>query len=127
MPWVRDRDELRMVGQPHYDIGKLRALIRELRQSRNRPARICNLLETLLSTGRASKELVWRLSKWSHWNDPSESIAQEIARRLFHEHICRRLRDQQDNPIPDRTVANADYQIWLKTVIETSHRTSVPQ
>lgn len=127
MPWVRDGSGLKLVGNPHYDSAEIRRLIGRLRQSRNQPERVSTLLEELLSTQRASKELIWRLSKWCPWDDPSEEIARAIAERLFHGQICRRLRDQADKPIPDRRTAEADYQTWLRVVVENSNRQPIAQ
>jgi hypothetical protein len=78
------------------------------------------LLEDLLNGGTASRELIWRLSKWCDWNDPSERIARSIAAQLFHGNVCRRLRDQNDRPIPNRDIAEADYQLWLERVAQIS-------
>ena len=119
MPWVRDGDDLKSVGVRHYDVGEIRRLIEELRQSRNQPGTVSSLLEDLLSTGRAPRELVWRLCKWCDWNDPSERIARAIADQLFHGIRCRRLRDQAGRPIPDRATAEADYQRWLDLIVQT--------
>ena len=122
MPWVRDGNGLKLVGPPHYDSAEIGRLVGELRQSRNQPERVSRLVEDLLVTRKASKELIWRLSKWCHWDDPSEQIARAIANRLFYGQICRRLRDQEDKPIPDRRTAEADYQTWLRLVVETGNR-----
>ena len=120
MPWIRDGQGLTLIGVPHYDIGEVRQLVQELRQSRNQPETVCGLLDDILATGTAPRELVWRLSKWCHWKDRSERIARSIADQLFHGHICRRLLDQSDRPIPDRATAEADYQRWGDRVVQTS-------
>lgn len=122
MPWLRDGNGLKLVGTLHYDAAEIRRLVGRLRQSRNQPQRVSGLLEDLLTTQRASKELIWRLSKWCHWDDPSEQIARAIAGQLFYGQICRRLRDQEDHPIPDRHTAEADYQAWLRLVVDISNR-----
>jgi hypothetical protein len=120
MPWIRDGDGLKLIGVCPYDAAQIRRLIKQLGQSRNQPETVCGLLEDLLATGRASKELVWRLSKWCDWNDPSERVARTIADQLFYSNICRRLRDQRDKPIPDRATAELDYEIWSDRVVQVS-------
>jgi hypothetical protein len=116
MPWLRDGTGLRLTGIPHYDAAEIGRLVGQLRQSRNQPQKVCGLIEQLLASQKASKELIWRLSKWCHWDDPSQEIARAIAAHLFNGQICRRLRDQADHPIPDRRTAEADYQKWLNLV-----------
>jgi hypothetical protein len=118
MPWVRDNDGLVLTGIPHYNVHEIRQFIQELRRSKNQPQTICSMLENLLLTGRVSKDLVWRLSKWCDWNHWSEKVARSIADRCFHGIICRRLRDQSNRPLPDRATAEADYQTWLARVVE---------
>ena len=117
MPWVRDGDGLQYEGAPDYDIEAIQELIAQLRQARNRPGKVCTQLDDLLLTGKAPKDLVWRLSKWCDWNDDSAETARRIASGLFYGNVCRRLRDQQDQPIPDPTTAEADYERWLDRVV----------
>jgi hypothetical protein len=126
MPWTRDGDGLKLVGPAHYEAGDIQALIEDLRRARNQPGTICDLIEQLLSDGRSSKDLVWRLSKWCDWNDRSEKIARSIAELLFHGVICRRLLDQSNKPVPDRATAEADYETWLTFVVNTSNRLACP-
>jgi hypothetical protein len=120
MSWVRDDDGLKLAGIPHYDPNHIQQLVEQLRQSRNQPEKVCELIEDVLATGKASKELVWRLSKWCHWDDSSERVARSLADQLFYGNICRRLRDKNDKPIPDRGTAEADYQKWLDDVVQIS-------
>jgi hypothetical protein len=120
MPWLLNgNDGLKLVGVSHYDDANIERLVEQLRQSRNQPQTVCKGLEDLIANGVASKKLIWRLSKWCHWNDPSEEIAQRIADQLFHGHICRRLLDQANKPIPDRRSAESDYQAWLRLAVQT--------
>ncbi len=120
MPWVRDGNGLKSVGVAHYDVDHIRQLIEQLRRARNQPKRVCRLIEDVLATRKASRELIWRLSKWCDWNDASERVARSIADQFFHGNICRRLWDQRNKPIPDRATAEADYQSWLNSVVQTS-------
>jgi len=117
MPWIRKDDGLALDGDPHYDVRRIRPLIAQLRQARNKPKGVCDMLDKVLATRHAPRELIWRLSKWCHWNDGSAEVAQTIAGELFHGIVCRRLRDQQDKPIPNGVAAEADYQTWLTQVI----------
>jgi hypothetical protein len=126
MPWTRDGDGLKFVGSTHYEAGDIQALIENLRRARNQPGTICDLIEQLLSDGRASKDLIWRLSKWCDWNDPSERIARSMAEMLFHGTVCRRLLDQSNRPVPDRATADADYETWLTFVVNISNRLACP-
>lgn len=116
MPWVRSGDGLRYEGEPHYDLALVRRLIGDLRQARNRPESICAQLDHLLVTGEASKSMLWQLSKWCHWNDESARTAQKIARNLFYGNVPRRLRDQENRPIPDSATAEREYEDWLERV-----------
>jgi hypothetical protein len=118
MAWMPEGDGLKLTGDCHYDATEIERLIEQLRQARNQPEAICRLLTELLETGKASKELVWRLSKWCDWDDPSERVARTIAGQLFHSIICRRLRDQRNRPIPDRVTAESDYKLWLDRVVQ---------
>ena len=120
MPWVRHDDGLRLIGSRHYEEEEIGQWIARLGESRNQPETVCRMLRELLSTRIASKELIWRLSKWCHWNHWSEEVAREITKELFHGIICRRLRDQQNRPIPNRAYAEADYQTWTERVIQRS-------
>ena len=122
MPWVRDGDGLQYEGTPDYDVEEIRELIAQLSQARNRPGRVCAQLDDLLQTGRASKDLVWRLSKWCDWNDESAETARLIAADLFHGIVCRRLRDQQDGPIPTPMAAEEEYEGWLDRVVAAGAR-----
>ena len=117
MPWARDGDGLQFEGTPDYDAEAIRRLIAQLRGAKNLPGKVCGQLDDLLLTGKAPKDLVWRLSKWCDWNDWSAGVARRIASGLFYGNVCRRLRDQQDHPIPDRLTAEADYQAWLDRVV----------
>ena len=119
MPWVRDGDGLQFEGTPDYDIEAIRELIAQLRTARNRPQKVCRQLDDLLTTGKAPRDLVWRLSKWCDWNDWSAATARGIASGLFYGDVCRRLRDQEDGPIPDWSTAEAEYQEWLDRVVLT--------
>jgi len=118
MPWIRENDGLALDGNPHYDKERIQHLIEQLRHARNKPEKVCRMLEELIASRKASRGLIWRLSKWCHWNDSSAEIAQEIAGGLFHNLVCRRLLDQRDKPIPDKASAEADYQAWLGQIIE---------
>src|SRR5665213_3951382 len=103
MPWLLNgNDGLRLVGTPHFDSVEIRRLIAQLRQARNQPDAVCRGLEGIVAHGIAPKNLIWRLSKWCDWPDQSELTARRIADQLFHCHICRRLLDRADRPIPDR-------------------------
>jgi len=118
MPWARDSDGLKSVGDCHYDVGEIRLLIEKLRLARNQPGMVCSLLEDLLSTGKATRKLIWHLSKWCDWRDSSHLTARAIASELFHNNICRRLLDKANKPIPDRATAEADYEKWLETTVQ---------
>jgi hypothetical protein len=120
MPWLRESSGLKLAGTAHFDAGEIRQLLVQLRQSRNQPATVCRQIEDCLTTGRAPRKLIWRLSKWCHWDDSSEEIARRIANQLFHGEICRRLLDQQDKPINDPRPAEEDYQDWLIRVVAAS-------
>jgi len=121
MPWVRHKDGLRLIGSPHYDEQEIGQWINRLGESRNKPETVCRMLRELLSTRIASKELIWRLSKWCDWNHWSEEVAREIANGLFHGIMCRRLLDKHNRPIPNRASAEGDYQTWIERVIQNSH------
>jgi hypothetical protein len=121
MPWIREDDGLVLNGNPHYDVRHIRHLIVQLRQSRNQPKTVCDMLDDLLASGSAPKKLIWRLSKWCHWDHWSAEVARMITGELFHGIICWRLLDQQDRPIPNKAIAEANYQRWLKQVIAASH------
>ena len=80
MPWVRKNDGLAMDGIPHYDQSQIGHLINQLRGVPNKPKRVCDMLEELLNSHKATRALVWRLSKWCHWrNKSAEETAQSIA------------------------------------------------
>ena len=117
MPWMRDGTGLRYEGEPHYDAEVVRRLIAQLRLAPNKPQSICSQLEELLRTRSASKNLVWYLSKWCDWNHSSSDIAKRIAFELFNGHVCRRLLDSHNHPMPDQATAEADYQQWLTRVV----------
>jgi hypothetical protein len=121
MPWIRHGDGLKLDGDYHFDVAQVQGLIDDLRQARNQPGTVCGILTDLLTNGTSPKELVWRLSKWCHWQDSSERVARSIAHLLFHGNICRRLRDQANRPIPDRAIAEADYEEWLDRVVRAGH------
>lgn len=118
MAWVLHHDGLQLNGQPHYDTTTIRDLIAKLRQAPNNPRTVCNQLEELLRTGIASRQLIWRLSKWCDWPHPSEKVAQAIASELFLGNVCRRLLDQDNRPTPDRASAERDYEAWRRRVVE---------
>jgi predicted HNH restriction endonuclease len=78
-------------------------------------------LTEFLTTNLITKDLVWRLSKWCDWSyEKSKDIAISIANELFYGVICRRLRDQKNNPIPNKVFANDDYQNWIDTMVSIS-------
>ncbi len=126
MPWQRDGSGLRYAGDPHYDDDVVRGLIAHLRQSRNRPERICVELEELLQSGRVSKDTVWRLSKWCYWSDPMAETAKRIASELFYGNVCRRMLDQHNRPIPDASTAEADYYSWQARVVDAGVYSPIP-
>jgi energy-coupling factor transporter ATP-binding protein EcfA2 len=118
MPWQRDGSGLKYAGDPHYKEDVVRGLIAHLRQSRNRPERICLELEELLQSRRVSKDTVWRLSKWCDWDDRMAETARQIASELFYGNVCRRMLDQHDRPIPNASTAEADYNSWRARVVD---------
>ena len=121
MPWTRNDGGLKLVGGTHYDVNSIRRLIGQMRQSRKgQPETVCTSLEALLHNGGASRQLVWRFSKWCDWRDVRKGVALSIAEQLFHGVICRRLLDQRDRPIPNKAIAEADYQTWLDRVVLAS-------
>ena len=124
MPWVRSGKGLKYIGEPHYDADVLRGLIRQLRGARNRPQKVCAQLDELLVNGVASKDLIWRLSKWCDWDDWSAGTSRRIASELFYGNICRRLRDQKNHPIDHPAPAEVDYQAWLDRVVAAGARAS---
>src|SRR4051794_7936464 len=101
MPWIRSGDGLSLRGGEHYNRSHIATSISELRKARNQPGTVCKMLDELIDTGHAPRSLVYRLSKWCDWSDPSERVARSIANQLFYGIICPRLLDQQNKPIPD--------------------------
>jgi hypothetical protein len=120
MPWERYNDGLILKGKPHFCEDDIENRIDSLAGARNQPATVCSELRELLKTGIASRKLIWRLSKWCHWDDWSANEACSIAEKFFHGIVCRRLLDERNKPIPDTAIAEADYQLWLNRVIEAS-------
>ncbi len=120
MAWERVNNELKLIGARHYDPDEIRDLISQLRQTHAKAESVIRLLGNMLDTGRVSKPLIFQFSKWCDWNHPSERIARLIAARLFYDNICRRLRGQANEPIPDRPTAEADYQDWMERVARVS-------
>jgi hypothetical protein len=126
MAWrCRDGEELELTGATHFDVAKIRQLVTQLRESRNNPQTVCRQIEECLTTRRAQRKLVWRLSKWCDWPDSSERIAREIANQLFYGEICRRLVDQKNKPIPTRRAAESDYQAWMQRVVAAGNPPSL--
>ena len=125
MVWVRlGQYGLQIVDGVHFNEARTRELIAKLRlvTSRN-PTWLCNALEAVLETRMIPDSLtprrdhvVWRLSKWCDWNDESMHVARDLAKELFNGHVCRRLLNQLNQPIPDKNTADADYDQWIVAV-----------
>jgi predicted HNH restriction endonuclease len=122
MGWVKFGDGLKLVGKIHYNEEDINQLIIKLgSKKRGHPERVCSQLKEFLDSKIVSKDLIWRLSKWCDWSDKSKEIAIEISKILFFDIVCRRLRDQNNRPIPDAYTANMDYDNWINSVIEVGN------
>ncbi|GHU87354.1 hypothetical protein FACS189476_02660 [Spirochaetia bacterium] len=119
MPWIKHGDGLKLVEPEHCSMTEIKGLIEELsRYKRGSPETVCSQLNEFVNTKIITKDLVWRLSKWCDWSyAKSKDIAISLAEKLFFGIICRRLRDQNNKPIPNKIIAEQDYQQWINKIV----------
>lgn len=120
MPWIYDRNKLKITGGVHFNVEKIKTLLAKLKDIEEyRSKSIRNQIEELLTNNEIEKETIWKLTKWCHWSHKnSECVAKEIFAELFYNIPLERLYNQWDKPFPTKEEAEETFSIWLTRIVD---------